>query len=152
MLANLKFLQYGQPFLPDDEETLVRMSKYEINRLLFEGKHKEVYNGMQSKLNRIIPNFSEKIDFIAILNYQRILSLKVADLLFSDEPLIKAAEEDSQEEKTLKAIMEASDMTNTNYSLTIDLTRYGDAIYYVYKDEDKDIGVISLTSPSYWFR
>ena len=42
MLTSLDFLKVGRQWPPPVEE--IRLSKYEKNRLIFEGRHEEVYN------------------------------------------------------------------------------------------------------------
>lgn len=151
MLTDLTFLSEGNFFPPNDPTTKTRLAKYEINKRLFDGDHRKIYNSVIATTNRIIPNFREHIDFVAVLNYQRLLSLKVADLIFGDEPIFSAGEEDSKQDKTMKEIIEASDMLNTGYASVIDLTRFGDSVLYVYKDEEKNSGVVDITQPGYWF-
>lgn len=151
MLNDLSWLETGQMFPPVDPTTRERLVRYDINKRLFDGDHRKIYNSVVAMTNRIIPNLKDHIDFITIMNYQRLLSLKVADLIFGDEPILSAGEEDSKEDKNIKQIVEASDIINMGYGSVIDLTRFGDSVLYVYKDDEKKSGVIELTQPGYWY-
>lgn len=64
MLTNLDFLNPNQPWPPEDDETLARLSVYEANRELFEGRQASVYNSLFSKMERIISDTSRTSSII----------------------------------------------------------------------------------------
>lgn len=149
MLTDLNWLQVGQPFPPKDECTQKRLQRYGKNKKLFEGEHADIYENQFKRIERVIGNFGEVISYPVIANYQKLMSLKVADLLFGEFPIISAGKEDTVEQLTLQAILEGTDFNNTAYESAIDVSRYGDGILYVYMDEGK--GMIDVSQPAMWF-
>lgn len=147
MLTDLSFLNIGQRWPPADEED--RLDLYDTNKRLFEGDHADVYEESFKRIERIIGNFNQVISYPVIINYQKKISLKVADLLFGEPPRINAGDEESAEQKTIDTIKENADLINTAYECSIDISRYGDGILNVYKDGNK--GLIDVTPPSIWF-
>jgi hypothetical protein len=149
MLTDLSFLSIGKPFPPEDRDTRARLKRYAINRAIFEGEHATVYEQQFKRIERVIGNFGEVISYPVLLNYQKLISLKVGDLLFGEFPKISCGEDDSPEYETIETICEDSDLVNTLYESAIDVSRYGDAILYVYSDEGR--GKIDVSQPSLWF-
>lgn len=147
MLTDLSFLNLGEPWPPKSERE--RLKRYDNNRKLFQNKHSEVYEEQFKRIERVIGNFGEVISYQVIINYQKLISLKVADLLFGEPPKIKAGDEKSEEENTVKQIEKKSELTNTAYKIAIDISRYGDGLIYVYRDEKG--GKIGFTQPPLWF-
>ena len=147
MLTNLSWLDVGERFPPKSEKDRLRM--YQKNRELFESNHAEVYEEDLKRIERVIGNFEDVVSYPVVLNFQKLMSLKIADLLLGEPPHIKAGEEDSKEQETIKLIQEKSMLQNTSYQVAIDTSRYGDGLFYIRKGVDG--GVIDLTNPSIWF-
>jgi hypothetical protein len=74
------------------------------------------------------------------VNYQKLISLKVADLLVGEEPQIKAGEADSPEQLSVDNIKKNTDLVNKAFEAVIDVSRYGDGLLYIYKDLDMKSG------------
>ncbi len=150
MLHDLKFLQQGQPWPPYCERE--RLQKYSDNRKLFECDHVDVkvYQEQLKRIARVVGNFQDVIDYPVILNFQRLMSLKVADLLFGEAPQIQAGEADSAEQTALDEIMLASDMMNTAYEAAIDVSRFGDGLLYIRVGEDGR-GFVDIAQPPVWY-
>ncbi len=149
MLTSLDWLKIGGQFPPKDYDTSERMRRYAKNKAIFEGKHADVFEEQFKRIERVIGNFGEIISYPVVLNYQKLISLKIGDLLFGEFPHISAGEEDSVEHETLESIVETSDLVNTLFESAIDVSRYGDGILYVYNDDG--IGKIDVSQPSLWF-
>jgi hypothetical protein len=147
MLTDLGFLAPGQPWPPESERE--RMDLYHQNRRLFEGKHAEVYKEDLKRIERVIGNFEQVISYPVVLNYQKLMSLKIADLLLGEPPQITAGEADSTEHKAVEAIELASDLLNTAYMTAIDVSRYGDGLFYVRSNGEH--GIIDVTQPCCWY-
>lgn len=148
MLTDLNFLKVGQCFPPTDE--LDRLNKYEKNRLIFEGDHEQVYKQSFERIARVIGNFDKVVSYSVIANYQKLISLKIADFLLGESPKILCGTDGSIQQTSIESIKENSDLINTLYTSAIDISRYGDSVLNVYKDNDK--GVIDITQPSFYFK
>lgn len=149
MLTDLSFLDIGQPWPPQDESD--RLQMYQTNKRLFEGDHTTVYADQFHRIERVIGNFQDIISYAVLANFQKIISLKVADLLLGEAPQIKCNQDGSEQQVTVDEIVENSDLINTAYQTTIDVSRYGDGLFLVYKDSDTKQGKIDVTQPSIWF-
>ena len=76
MLTNLNFLKVGQQWPPPGEE--IRLSKYEKNRLIFEGRHEEVYKESFKRISRVIGNFEQIVNSIE----QKIFTLPEETIIY----------------------------------------------------------------------
>ena len=145
MLTNLDFLREGERFPPASETT--RLTMYSNNRALFETQHSEVYAEDMKRIERVIGNFGEVISYPVVLNFQKLLSLKLADLLLGEQPEISAKDDAGQE--AIDNIIKQSDLYNTAYQIAVDVSRFGDGLFYV---RDKGgYGKVGMTQPSIWF-
>lgn len=163
MLYNLNWLQSNKPFPPTREAE--RITRYKQNASLFDGDHFdsskfrhrddtsysiiEMYNACARRISRVVGNFEEVISFPVLLNYQRLMTLKMADLVCGEYPSITGASE--QENNTIKQVREYADFDSKMYSTVIDISRYGDAILRVYKDEEEDKTTFTVWDPAEWY-
>lgn len=147
MLTNLKFLNKGEIWPPESEAD--RLQIYASNRNLFEGKHTYEYREDLKRIERVIGNFENVISYPIILNFQKIITLKVADLLLGEQPTITCGDEGSAQQRCVDKIWEMSDLWNTAYQVAIDVSRYGDGLFYLKQKDGKY--KISLTQPPIWF-
>lgn len=147
MLTDLKFLNKGEVWPPKSE--MERLKMYSSNRNLFEGKHAYEYMEDLKRIERVIGNFENVISYPVILNYQKIITLKVADLLLGEQPTITCGDEGSAQQDTVDKIWNESDLWNIAYQVAIDVSRYGDGLFYIKQKNGK--GKISLTQPPLWF-
>lgn len=145
MLTNLDFLKEGEPFPPASEAD--RIETYEKNRALYEDDHATVYEQDLKRIERVIGNFDQVISYPVVLNFQKLISVKTADLLLGEEPDITA--EDDAKKSTIKEIMKNSNLIPTAYSAAIDVSRYGDGLFLI--DRRKDKGIIDLAQPRFWY-
>lgn len=149
MLTDLSFLNINQPWPPQDESD--RLQQYQTNKQLFEGNHATVYADQFHRIERVIGNFQDVLSYAVLSNYQKIISLKTADLLLGEAPQIKCCKDGTPEQNTVDEIIENSDLVNTAYQTAIDISRYGDGLFFIYKDADTGMGKIDITQPSIWF-
>lgn len=147
MLTSLDFLNLGERFPPECEKD--RLTMYCNNKRLFEADHAEVYEKDLKRIERVIGNFEQVISYPVILNFQKLLSLKIVDLLFGEPPIISCGEKDSPEQICIDNIIETSDLFNTASMLGIDVSRYGDGLFHVRQEEGH--GLIDLAQPTMWF-
>lgn len=144
MLTDLEFLKYGKSWPPENERK--RLETYQDNRLVFEDEHARVYKNQFERIDRVIGNFSQVISYVTILSYQKLMSLKIADLVFGEPPKITVADEKQQ--GVIDEILSDTDLLDAAYVTAIDVSRYGDGLMMLSKQGDKP--VIEAVSPAHW--
>lgn len=148
MLYNLKWLEPGSAFPPIVERP--RIQRYLQNALLFDGEHfagsmkvskcgvvseeRSMYGQCIKRISRVIGNFEDIISAPVLLNYQRFISLKMADLVAGEPPTITG--KDEVENAKIKWIRDHVNFDAKLFSAVIDLSRYGDVPIRFYKDND----------------
>lgn len=147
MLTNLTFLNTGEKWPPTCEHE--RLEMYAKNKMLFEAEHAKVYENDLRRIERIVGNFSEIVSYPVILNFQKLMSLKIADLLIGKPPLYKAGKENSKEQLTINSINEVSELQGMLHKAIIDVSRFGDGLLRVRLKNGS--GIISCIQPSIWF-
>ena len=145
ILTNLSFLEKGKPFPPAAE--FDRLERYKNNRLLFEDEHAEVYKEQFKRIERVIGNFNDIVSYGVVFNYQKLMSLKIADFVFGTPPGITAS--DDKKQSVIEKIIFDTDFFNKLYMSVIDISRYGDSILQVSEKNNK--ARLDVTSPKYWF-
>lgn len=164
MLYSLEWLEQSKSFPPDAEKA--RIQRYKENASLFDGDHFDisvarhrdgfcpempsmaVYSECVRRITRVIGNFEDIISFPVLLNYQRLLTIKTADLVCGEFPTISGSNE--QENSKLKDAKDRTDLPSKLYSAVIDISRYGDAVQRVYKDTDGQFNVV-YWDPCEWY-
>ena len=133
LLFNFDWLQPGKNFPPERE--MPRIMRYDQNAMLFDGDHfadpvfrthdshgcdrgVSVYLKCAERISRVIGNFDDVISFPVLLNYQRLMSLKMADLVCGEYPTISGAT--PEENASLRNIRDTSDFDAKLYSTVID--------------------------------
>ena len=164
MLYNLDWLNANRSFPPEEEKERIR--RYRENAVLFDGEHFgselrernklyvdegkiQVYIKCAERISQVIGNFEDVISFPVLLNYQRLLSLKMADLVCGEYPTITGANE--QENEAIKEARDNSDFDARLYATVIDMSRYGDAIWREYLDDMSDAKTFTLWDPKEWY-
>lgn len=164
MLYNLEWLQEGQPFPPLEE--CDRLERYEQNKMLFNCEHFAdprfrrrdgempvsklgVYDACAARISQVVGNFNDVISFPVLLNYQRFISTKMADLVVGEHPLITG--KDAAENAKLKWVADNTNLYEKLYAMVIDLSRYGDCPIRIYKDENTDFYDFTIWEASQWF-
>lgn len=163
MLHNLKWLETGETFPPLRERNRIR--RYIENEALFDGEHfgdvlrtREriyshegsiaVYQKCAERICQVIGNFDEVISFPVLLNFQRLMSLKMADLVCGERPTISGVT--SKENAALADVRDYSDFDTKLYATAIDISRYGDAVWRVYLDSKKR-KTFTCWDPKEWY-
>jgi len=141
LLTNLNFIEPGKPWPPPAEEE--RMERYAENKLLFEGKHDQVYEDWIRLLRE-----DQQATLEMVLNWHKRLTLLIADLLLGETPKISAGDQDSPEQETVERIIEDNGLFNMAYEVTIDVSRYGTGIFKVRYDGQ---AIIEGQQPAIWF-
>lgn len=147
MLSNLDWLQMGEQFPPKDRDTQDRFEMYERNRELFDGEHAKIggiFEEDLKRLRRVVGNYDEVIDFVTLLNYHKLLSLKVADMIVGEKPIITC----ENNKDTIEAIEENTLMFQKIYENVIDISRFGNGVFYIYEDGNK--GNFDVSQPRFW--
>lgn len=148
MLYNLNWLTPGSQFPPLIERP--RLERYAQNEALFNNEHFAVgtfrhrnglnphsigvYDDCCKRISQVIGNFQDVVAVPVLLNYQRFLSMKMADLVAGEHPSITGSNE--QENAKIKWINDKTDFFAKLYAIVIDLSRYGDVPIRVFKDTD----------------
>ena len=144
MLYNLEFLEEGQAWPPGPEAD--RLARYALNRAVFEGEHADVYREQFRRIERVIGNFDEVVSYPVVVNFQKLMCIKFADLLLGEAPKITAA----GKEDAVSRVIDHSNLFGKAYEVAIDVSRYGTGLFLLYRDED-GLGVVDITQPSCWF-
>lgn len=149
MLTSLNFLKVGKQFPPASEEE--RLSKYYKNKLIFEGKHEEVYADTFNRIKRIVNNFEDVISYSMTINFQKLISFKFADFTCGEFPKITCGDDNSIQQKAIDKIIENSKLKSRLYSSAVDLSRFGDTILNVFRNDEGN-GEIGITQPNFYYK
>ena len=139
MLTDLSWLNTREMFPPASERE--RLNRCEKNRQLFEGEQAEVYKEAYKRIERVIGHWDNVVSYPVVLNYQKLMTLKIIDLLFGEPPTIHS----QKDQKRVDDIVKASGGLETFAVVAMDVSRYGDGLLYI-----RD-GAISMTQPPIWF-
>lgn len=170
MLYNLNWLQTGKQFPPKSE--MDRLTKYKDNRQVFDCvppfampltnpqgaalgaalsgcnfSQLHPYFLMLNRLNRVIGNYEEIFSVMTNFCYQQLVSIKTADLLCGEPPLITC--KDETKKKAVETILDNSALISKLYTGAIDISRFGDGLFKIYSDGKK--GLITIIPPERWF-
>lgn len=152
MLYNLDWLKPGKPFPPVCEAD--RILRYRQNKILFRGEHFDTESGLdiyEYAINRILATSVAQdcgVCYPILLNYQKLISLKKADLVCGEEPEITGI--DASYNDKLTTLRQEIGFDTKLYATVVDLSRYGDAIWRKYKNEQGK-GDFTVWEPQGWF-
>lgn len=152
MLYDLEWLKAGKPFPPKCE--CDRVERYIQNKFLFKGDHfsDDLDVPLYELALRRIYNTCQVADvpvcYPVLLNYQRLISLKKADLVCGEEPELTG--KDSAYSDKLTALRREIAFDAKLYSTVIDLSRYGDAVWRMYVNEQGKAD-FTVWEPMSWF-
>ena len=151
MLTNLEWLQEGKQFPPKGEEA--RLARYIQNKLIFENEHNKVYTDQLKRIERVIGNMSDVISFPIVLNFQKKISLKTADFLFTEPPILTGAA--AAQTETLNQIKIESELFDIGYQSVLDFSMLGTGLFKIDVVNDQETqgkkGTISISNPQYLF-
>lgn len=163
MLRNLAWLESGQSFPPLKERKRIR--RYIENEALFDGEHfgkvlrtrddlytrestVSVYQKCAERISQVVGNFDDIISFPVLLNFQRLMSLKMADLVCGEYPTISGVTR--LENAALKDVRDVTDFDAKLFATLIDISRYGDALWRIYLNDEKR-KVFTCWDPKEWY-
>lgn len=154
MISYEKYLHYDLDFLKEGciwrpKEDDLRFNKYEYAREQFE-------LCPQDMLCKIMPDgmldlshgYDDFIHACRLLGYPRLLTLKTVDMVIGQPPLIDAQSKDKFIDK-IKTVRQTSQLNQAMKSALIDYSRYGVALFRVFKDE-KGKARVTAWNPSEW--
>jgi len=154
VLTNLNFLNTGEPWAPECETD--RLKTYDKNRELFLGEHAKpggVYDEQFKRLNNGLEQLGRApVNYIVVLNYFKLTSVRTADLAFSEPPQITVADNDAEGEAKQKAIdyiINKTMLYKRGHTATIDCDRYADTVLSLSSDE-RGLSV-DITPPKFYF-
>lgn len=145
LLYDLDWINEGEQFPPPSQ--VERLERYEQNKMLFESEQKEVFADALHRIQRIVGDLRNVSIDPVVLNYNKLLSIKTADLVCGEEPKITY---DDSSTDVIDEIDKKVNLSKLLYESVIDISRYGDAVWRLYKDDDGK-GTITIWEPSEWF-
>ena len=137
----------GDPWPPEGHRE--RIEAYATYRLLFLGKHDDVFQRVQLWLDKT----PDKSLVYIVANFPKLVSLVSADMLFGEEPGFVAGDEGSAEQAALDAITRANGMHTLNYEMALGASVRGDAVYKLrygprYSYSERPEAIISAVNPA----
>ncbi|MEX1376509.1 MAG: phage portal protein [Eubacteriales bacterium] len=138
MLNDLKWLKTGEQWPPAEERE--RLQRYAENKKIFDNRHIETYSEQWKRIEKVVGSAAEVIAYPIILNYQKKISMKVADFLFVEPPMFS---------ENAREIAKLSELYSIGYQAAIDCSRYGTAVLKI--DVENGLGKVSISSPEFLF-
>ncbi|MCL2531577.1 MAG: phage portal protein [Oscillospiraceae bacterium] len=146
MLTDLNFLQTGQQWPPPGE--VERLKTYAAHKKLFENKHAKVYKNAFERLAR-----KTGVSYSAVLNYQRLMSLKLADLAVGQPPSISVPDAngaiDTKRQAAVEKYLCDTQLLRKLFTGVIDMSRYGNAV--LQQGKRNGHSVVDVSPPCRWF-
>ena len=149
MLTDLNWLFLGSPWPIEEKDEKERLSRYRKNKLLWENKHNEVFNAEFARIKPIVLNNINPVNYVTNLNYFKLSTLKVVDLILNETPTITS--KDLSKQNTINTLIKNSKLVENTRKNIIDYTRFGDGLYKIYKPDLKS-AIITTIIPDYWFK
>lgn len=143
-----KLFEPGAQYPP--ERDIPRLARYKRGRIIFDGRHPEIYDRASSLLKDTPHAAQLKTLFIAV-NLMDILLTKPADLLVGEPPTYESGKgPDSREQERLDSIVEENDLTQMMHELVIGGGYRGDSFiktYYAARADVSETAVLGLDAP-----
>lgn len=152
MLYDDRFIRPGVTFPPAQEIT--RLQRYKDNRKLFDGDtynvFKKKYENVRTRIDRIKNDYHDMIAYPIDINYHKLTSVSLADLVQGETPTISVDGADDEEiTKLLNEIGFFEKLTQW----TIDISRYGDAVARVYiPNNNENKAQVAVLQPGHMFK
>lgn len=148
MLYGLEWLDPETEFPPREENW--RLIAYKWYAGLFDINPFEAFGNYG---NRLIANFDEYFRLPLLLGYQRLSTIKLADMVIGAPPSITVNDDDNMTDK-LSDIRDQTDFDSKLYQMLIDYSRYGVTVTRSFNDDeiqDRDAANFAVWNPSEWF-
>jgi hypothetical protein len=101
-----------------------RLESYDRYRLLFTGRHDDVYARVQQWLEREV----DKTLIYIVVNFAALISKVCADLLFGEQVRVVAGDEGSPEQLAVDAIVSDNNLHTRAYEMALSSSWRGDAV------------------------
>lgn len=148
MLYGLEWLKPDMEFPPKEESK--RIAEYKLFTGLFDITSFETFNECG---NRLIANFDDYFNLPLLLGYQRLTTIKLADMVIGAPPSIGVNDNDQMTDK-IADIRDQTDFDSKLYQALIDFSRYGVTVFRLFnddEDQDNDKGNFAVWNPEEWF-
>lgn len=145
MLYGLDWLNADTSFPPECEND--RLAAYKWYAGLFDINPFEAFGNYA---NRLIVNFDEYFRMPLLLGYQRLQTIKLADMVLGSPPSITVNDDDEMTD----LISDIRDQTNFDqqlYTALIDYSRFGATILRPFNDDMSEGAAFAVWSPKEWF-
>lgn len=145
MLYGLDWLNADTSFPPECESD--RLATYKWYAGLFDINPFESFGNYA---NRLIVNFDEYFRMPLLLGYQRLQTIKLADMVLGSPPSITVNDDDEMTD----LISDIRDQTNFDqqlYTALIDYSRFGATILRPFNDDMSEGAAFAVWSPKEWF-
>lgn len=142
MLTNLNFLNTGMPFPVDDLDTKTRLEGYAKNKLLFEGKHSQVFTDLARYLRE---DGSPVLAFS--LNWHKRITTTFANFLYGETPGYSSKAD--SEGNYLKSIIDYNNFNQIGYEVILDVLRYSVGLFKIAFDGER--AIIESQNPAFWY-
>ena len=137
---------------PDDDQSKTRLETYQRNRLLFKGKHQDVYSRVQQWLDRE----ADKTLVYIVCNFAGLLSKVSSDMLFGEPHRFMVGEEGGPEQEQLDRIIRDNGLQLLGFEGALSSSWRGDAIlktrFGKFSDwDERNYAIIEAASPgTFW--
>lgn len=145
VLYNLNWLKKDQKFPPEGEAD--RIEQYKRNAEHFDLT--TAFDEFSFCASKLMLNWKDYIDFPMILHYQRLVTIKLADMVCGAFPSITTKEDKSTD--LIQGIRDTTDFDNKVYEAVVDFSRFGVMVLRVFTDEETDRGNFCIWNPMQWF-
>ena len=142
MLTNLNFLNFGQPWPVEDLDTKTRLEGYAKNKLLFEGKHAEVFTDLARYLRE-----DGNTTLAFPLNWHKRITTTFANFLYGETPEYSSKEDSAGD--YIKSLIENNNYNQVGYEIVIDVLRYSAGIFKIGFDGER--ATIESQNPAVWY-
>ena len=144
-----KLFDTGQQYPPPED--IPRLAKYKRGRIIFDGRHAEIYERATALL-KDTPQAPQLEKLYIAVNLMDILLTKPADLLTGEPPTYEAGTgPDTREQKRLDSIVEENDITQMVHEMVIGGGYRGDSwikSYYAPRADVSETVALGLEAPA----
>lgn len=147
MLFGLDWLEPDVAFPPECEK--LRYESYRLYAGLFDIDPWKEFGNYAS---RLIVNFDEYFNLPLLLGYQRLSTIKLADMVLGAPPSITVNDNDEMTD-LISDIRDQTDFDSKLYTALIDFSRFGTTVFRIFDDDtvEENSGNFAVWSPIEWF-
>jgi len=138
---------------PEDQEHITRLENYRRCRLLFKGRHQDVWPRVQSWLEKEV----DKGMVYVVCNFAGLLSKVAADMLFGEPVRLSIGDPESPEQTYLTDLVTTNRVRTLNYEMALSCSWRGEVIYKVRhgiranQDQVQPRSIIEAVSPAIFY-